>query len=177
MSKYSKFCLPVFLSALIFTTCGAFAQAPEPPLPPAPSALFTAKRLFLSNAGADSGLFPSPFSGTPDRGYVQFYTALQSLQRFTLVSDPAQADLVLQLQLSAPNGPANADKTKGASDPLPMFRLIIFDRSTHYILWTLTESIDGEYMQKSHDHNFDHALSSLVQDFQNLTSRSAATNP
>jgi hypothetical protein len=39
----------------------------------------------------------------------------------------------------APNGPAIADKQKGASDPLPM--LVIYDRPTHYVLWALTESI------------------------------------
>ena len=31
----------------------------------------------------------------------------------------------------APYGPSNADKQKGASDPLPMFRLVIYDIKTH----------------------------------------------
>jgi hypothetical protein len=82
-----------------------------------------------------------------------------------------EADLVLELQLTAPNGPANANKVKGASDPLPMFRLVVFDRKTHYVLWAVTESIDVAYVQKTHDRNFDDALTLLVTDLQNLVNR------
>jgi len=85
------------------------------------------------------------------------------------VSSPAEADLVFELQLSAPNGPSNADKSKGASDPLPMFRLVIYDRPTHYVLWALTESIAPAEKQKTHDHNFDEALANLVLDAGRLT--------
>jgi hypothetical protein len=144
---------------------------------PVPAKLYTAKKIFLSNAGADSGLFPHPFSGSSDRGYNQLYAALQSSKQFTLVSDPAEADLVLQLQLVAPSGPKDADKTKGSSDPLPMLRLTIFDRGTHYILWTLTESIEGANLQKTHDRNFDEALNALANDFKQLTSKDSAATP
>jgi hypothetical protein len=51
--------------------------------------------------------------------------------------------------LTAPNGPTNANKQNGASDPLPMFRLVIYDRATHYILWALTESIASALVQKT----------------------------
>jgi hypothetical protein len=91
-----------------------------------------------------------------------------------LVDDPVDADLVLEIQLNAPNGPAGADKTKGASDPVPEFRLTVFDRKTHYILWTLTQSIDGAYKQKTHDRNFDEALSALVLEFNALSGRAPA---
>jgi hypothetical protein len=47
------------------------------PPAPVPSAIFSAKKVFLSNGGADSGLFPHPFSGSQDRAYNQFYVALQ----------------------------------------------------------------------------------------------------
>jgi hypothetical protein len=39
--------------------------------------------------------------------------------------------LVLELLLMAPYGRSNADKQKGASDPLPMFWLVIYDIKTH----------------------------------------------
>jgi len=77
---------------------------------------------------------------------------------------------VLELQLSAPNGPANADKQKDASDPLPMFRLVIWDRKTHYVLWALTESIDRAALQKTHDRNFDDAIAALVKDLKKVVS-------
>jgi hypothetical protein len=162
-------------SALLFTLTAAAQMSPHavspiaPPPVSVPPALLAAKTVFISNAGADSGLFPSPFSGDPDRAYQEFYAAVQSWQRYRLVTDPAQADLVLELRLTAPNGPQSPNKSTGASDPLPMLRLVIYDRSTHYILWALTESIDRANLQKNHDKNFDVALEELTNDLKRLT--------
>jgi len=144
------------------------------PVAPVPAALLSAKKVFVSNAGADSGLFPHPFSGGTERGYNEFYGALQGWGRLELVGDPQEADLVLELQLVAPTGPKDADKQKGSSDPLPMFRLTIFDRKTHYVLWTLTESIHGAYGQKSHDKKFDEAMGALIGDLKSVMGRSVA---
>jgi hypothetical protein len=136
---------------------------------PVPALLLNAKTVFISNAGADSGLFPHPFSGDPDRGYNEFYANVESWGRYQIVADPDQADLIFELQLMAPSGPSNADKSKGASDPLPMVRLVIYDRPTHYVLWALTESIAPADRQKTHDHNFDEAVANLVLDAGRLT--------
>jgi hypothetical protein len=136
-----------------------------------PSALLAAKSIFLSNGGADSGLFPQPFSGDPNRGYEGLYAALKTSGKHPLVDDPSQADLVLELQLTAPKGPSQGSKQNGASDPLPMFRLAIYDRQTHYLLWTLTESIDVAVLQKTHDKNFDQALLDLTFDFDQVTGK------
>ena len=147
-------------------------SAPAGPIPgPIPSAISSAQKVFVSNAGADSGLFPNPFSGDTDRAYNQFYVALKASGQLELVADPADADLVLELQLSAPTGPSQPDKQLGASDPVPMFRLVIYDRKTHYVLWTLTESIDVALRQKTHDRNFDEALSNILFRFQQLTGK------
>jgi len=138
------------------------------PVAPIPAAIFSAKKVFISNAGADSGLFPHPFTGTQDRGYNQFYVAMQSWGRYALVGDPQEADMVFELQLLGPNGPANANKAKGASDPLPMFRLNVMERKTHYSLWALTETIEAANLQKTHDRNFDEAIAQLVADLKRL---------
>jgi hypothetical protein len=109
-------------------TAGLVAAGTVAPVPPA---LLAGKKIFISNAGADSGLFPHPFSGTPDRGYSEFYAAMQEWGRYEIVSGPGEADLALELQLMAPKGPVNANKEKGASDPLPMFRLVIYEAKSH----------------------------------------------
>jgi hypothetical protein len=153
----------MFESGLVAQQVAPVAVAPVPP------ELLNAKKIFVSNAGADSGLFPHPFTGDPDRAYNEFYAGVVSWGRYQLVASPAEADLVFELQLTAPNGPSNADKQKGASDPLPMFRLTIYDRPTHYVLWALTESIAPAALQKTHDHNFDEAVASLVLDAGRLT--------
>jgi hypothetical protein len=163
-------------AALLFASA-ANAQAPPPAvsLAPVPPALLNAKTVFISNAGADSGLFPHPFSGDPDRPYNQFYAAMQSWGRYEIVGDPSQADIVIELQLMAPPGPSSGNKVNGASDPLPMFRLVVYDRKTHYVLWALTESITVAYLQKTHDNNFDQALSALTEDLKRLTSAPASS--
>jgi hypothetical protein len=146
------------------------AQQSDPvAIAPVPALLLNAKKVFVSNAGADSGLFPHPFSGDPDRAYNEFYANVEGWGRYQLVATPAEADLIFELQLTAPNGPANADKQKGASDPLPMLRLVIYDRPTHYVLWALTESIEPAALQKTHDHNFDEAVANIVLDAGRLT--------
>ena len=167
---------PLLCAAFLFTS-PANAQTPPPAasLAPVPPALLNAKTAFISNAGADSGLFPHPFSGDPDRPYNQFYAAMQNWGRYQLVADPSEADVVFELQLIAPLGPSAPNKQNGASDPLPMFRLVIFDRKTHYVLWALTESIMVAVLQKTHDNNFDAALTAITLDLKRLTSAPTST--
>ncbi len=171
----AKLFLFIFTAFVFAVQAGA--QTPPPPtsLAPVPPALLNAKTVFISNAGADSGLFPHPFSGDPDRPYNQFYAAIQSWGRYEIVGDPSQADVVFELQLIAPPGPSAPNKQYGASDPLPMFRLVIFDRKTHYVLWALTESIMLAVLQKTHDNNFDAALTAITLDLKRLTSAPTST--
>ena len=154
---------------MLIGACSAMAQQAVPvaagPVPPAVAA---AKKIFVSNAGADSGLFPSPFSGDQSSGYSQLYAGLKATGRYQLVADPANADLVLELQLTAPSGPTNGSKVNGASDPVPMFRLVVYDAKTHFVLWALTQSIDVAFLQKTHDRNFDDALSAILTEFEAL---------
>lgn len=156
-----------FVSFLLLT-CTAVAQQTTGPVPPA---LTTAKSVFVSNAGADSGLFPEPFSGDTSRAYTAFYNALSASGAFTLSNDPADADLVLELRLFAPYGPTNANKQNGTADPRPMFRLVVYDRKAHYILWTVTQSIDLAFLQKTHDRNFDQALTGVLNQFLTLAGK------
>lgn len=131
--------------------------------------LRAARSAFISNAGSDSGLFPEPFSGDPDRPYAEFYRDLKMSGQLQLVNDPAAADLVLEIRLNAPSGPQNPNKQNGASDPLPMLRLVIYDRRTHYVLWSFTESVEMAFLQKTHDRNLDDAISRLVADFERIS--------
>jgi len=163
-SSYLKIILPV---AALGLSLHCMAQQPDAnATAPVPSALRNAKTIFVSNAGADSGLFPQPFTGTPSRPYAEFYNELKALGRYELVDDPSAADLVLELQLTAPSGPQSPNKQHGASDPLPMLRLVVYDRKSHYILWAVTESVEMAYLQKTHDHNLDNAIKTILNDFE-----------
>lgn len=165
---------PIFAILSTIFLPAALALAQTAPDAPVPAALRTGAKIFVSNAGADSGLFPSPFSGDPNRGYNQLYAGLRANNHFELVSDPSQADLVLELQLTAPVGSTrsmNSNKINGASDPVPMFRLVVYDRKTHFVLWTFTQSIEVAYLQKTHDHNFDEALTAILLEFESITGK------
>jgi hypothetical protein len=164
-----------FVALLIAGSSIALAQQQAiTPAGPVPPALLNAKTIFVSNAGADSGLFPQPFSGDPDRPYSEFYAGLKAFGKFELVGDPSAADLVLELQLTAPNGPSKGSKVNGASDPVPMLRLVIYDRKSHYVLWAITESIEIAFLQKTHDRNFDQAVSALLNDFERVSGKMPA---
>ena len=173
---HACFCLSVAI-AVSFATA-AFAQMPAyDQAGPVPPAIAAAKNIFVSNAGADSGLFPEPFTGDPDRPYTEFYAALKATGAFTLVADPAQADLVLELRLFAPYGPTNptnANKQIGTADPRPMFRLVVYDGKTHFILWTVTQSVDYAFQQKTHDKNFDMALTEVLNQFLKIAGKPPA---
>jgi hypothetical protein len=141
---------------------------------PIPALLRSANKIFLSNAGGDSGLFPSPFSGDTNRAYNQLYAALKANPQYTLADDPTDADLVLELQLTAPVGSTRsegANKINGAADPVPMFRLTVYDRKSHYILWAFTQSIEVAFLQKTHDRNFDEALNAILLEFESLSGK------
>lgn len=149
------------------------ADRPRGANSPIPPQLRTARKVFLSNAGSDAGLFPHPFSGTQDRAYGYVYRALQADGRFTLVDTPAEADLVFEIQLSAPEGSVSGNKQQGTEDALPSVRLTVFDRPTHYIthyiLWSLAETIYKANLQKTHDKNFDDALDLLLRDLKDIS--------
>jgi hypothetical protein len=161
----------------LITASAIAQQAAATPTAPIPPAISAAKRIFVSNAGADSGLFPSPFSGDPNRGYNQLYAGLKATGHYQLVSAPSEADLVLELQLTAPNGPSQGSKVNGASNPVPMFRLVVYDSKTHYALWAFTQSIDIAFLQKTHDRNFDEALSAILVEFEELSGKTPTAAP
>jgi hypothetical protein len=177
-------CLAVAIAAATM----AYTQMPAYSNPgPIPPAILNAKTIFVSNAGSDAGLFPEtystssvlsePFSGDPGRTYTEFYSALKATGEFTLVSDPTLADLVLEIGLSSPKGPTNPNRQNGASDPLPMFRLVVYDCKSHYVLWTFTSSIDSAYIRKTHDRNFDQALSSVLSQFLQIAGKHLGAAP
>lgn len=164
----------IVLAAAVLTGDAMWAQQVVRMVVPMPAELYTAKNVFIANAGADSGLFPEPFSGDTSRAYREFYAYVKTLGGFHLVSRPEDADLVLELRLFGPYGPSNANKQKGDSAPLPMLRLVIYDRPSHYVLWTMTQSIQSAVLQKTHDKNFDTAVEMLAQSLKTLTTPPAA---
>jgi hypothetical protein len=162
----------VLLLVIVSASLIATAQTPADVTIPVP--ILNAKTVFLANGGADGGLFPEPFSGDPNRGYFTLLAQLKSAGKYELVSDPSHADLVIDIQLTAPNGPHQGSKQLGAADPLPFFKLVIYDARTHFALWTITEPVEWAMLQKTHDRNFDDAVTRLSADIHALSQKNGA---
>lgn len=159
----------VFVATFIVLPFAAAQAQSSGPVVAIPPAIANAKTVFLSNGGADGGLFPEPFSGDPNRGYITLYNQLKATSRYELVLDPSQADLVMELHLLAPSGPHEGSKPLGTADLLPFFQLVIYDAKTHFVLWTITEPIEMALLQKTHNRNFDEALSHIGADIEAIS--------
>jgi hypothetical protein len=168
--NHSKFCL--LLSVALLASGSVLAQGAPGPIP---TAITSARTIFVSNGGGEASLFPEPFSGDPSRGYNELYAALKASGQYQLVDNPTQADLVLEIRLASPPALLRQDIPIGKFDPLPMFTLTIYDRSTHYVLWTLTRTVDYAILQKTHDRNFDQAIDAIASQFEALSGKPAKT--
>jgi hypothetical protein len=85
------------------TATVGFAQKgkhPPPLAPPPPLAVIAkvtaAKKIFVSNAGADN-YFVNDIPGGADVSYNELYASLKQWGHFQLVDSPAQADLILEI--------------------------------------------------------------------------------
>ncbi|MGA3373505.1 MAG: hypothetical protein ABSC48_17280 [Terracidiphilus sp.] len=140
------------------TTVALLAQtiAPAAPLP---SQILTAKKVFISNTGG--GFDSKVWSGGPDRIYNEFYAAMKSGGPYELVPAPADADLVLDVNV-IPNS------------VVWQFRLQVLDPKTRIVLWTRYEPLMITVSQKTRDKNFDDTINKLVDDLKALTAQTVA---
>jgi hypothetical protein len=156
--------LPVGLPAQS-TPAQSVKQAPPAPVP---GRILAAKRAFIANAGEDERSTTGPlYDGGPDRAYNGFYAGLKSWGHYELVNDPADADLVLEIQFSVERPVLKGD-TLTSSDFDPKFRLTIRDPRSSVLLWGFTEHAQWALLQGNRDKNFDLALAKIVGDVQAL---------
>jgi hypothetical protein len=168
---------PAVLFAFLFTISGVFAassQAQSQATPPAPipQQILAAKNVFISNGGGASDPYTGrygDFSGGPDRAYNDFFAALRTFPRYTLVSAPADADLVFEISFS--EFPVQQEAGKGNLTVADAkFRLAILDPKTHMTLWSITEYVGGAILEGNREKNYVQAMGRVVADLQALTS-------
>jgi len=143
--------------ALGVTTLAACAQTSDPPTAPLPTALAKATKLFIGNAGDQE-------NADCLRAYNSFYDGVSKLGRFTLVLDPADADLVLELHYEIALGQSVVSGGNAARQ----FRVVIEDPHSHIVLWSLTERTNYASLQKNRNKNLDETVGVLVSDFNLL---------
>jgi len=138
---------------------------PGPNAVPIPAGIAMAKKVFISNAGTND---PNKnFSGGPERCYGEFYRQIQALNRYELVSSPADADLVLEIGLSGVPFPTRMTTSAGVAS------LRILDPKTHIVLWAFYEPVTQGLLKTSPD--LETAVKRIVSDLKSLATAEART--
>lgn len=139
------------------------------PAAPVPAQIAAAKKVFISNGSVDNTLVFQRI-GDPDRPYNQFYAAMKAWGHYELVSNPADADLVLELRFAAPLWGSG----EGLSSFAPQLRLTILDAKTRFILWTLTEPVPEATRDVNFVKNFNQGMTNLVNDVARIAGQPPA---
>ena len=159
----------IFAAMLSLVCPAAFAQRPQPAAPPTPSKILDAKRVFVSNAGVDAAS-PVVFERTtgPNEPYSQFYFAMQRWGRYELVGTPSDADLVLQLRLTAPLSSCQITNRK--------LRSTILDSNTHFVLWTVTKRVKDARLKDNWEKNLKESIGDVFDELKQLATQSTVAN-
>jgi len=160
----------IAILVLLFAICiGAPAQA-NPPNAPLPSAIATAQKIFLGNAGVTD-------NSDCLRAYNGFYAGLSSDPSIQLVLDPAGADLVLELNYELRPGAVSGPHASADTPFARQFRLVLLDPRTHTVLWSLTEAENNAIFQSNRNKNLDSAIVNLLADLKALRASANSNNP
>jgi hypothetical protein len=170
------YCAIVLLSLPVFGTSKPTDSSPAAPVP---ISIETAQKIFISNAPGDS--LPASLGGAARRPYNEFYEAIKSWGRYQLVSSPADADLILEINFANPIVGVNVMSTSGGgSTSALLLKVVIVDPKTHVPLWWFTESfaLKGGFSHRKEtlDSNFHLAIAALVDDVRKLVEPSAKLN-
>ncbi len=132
---------------------------------PIPTPMLNGKKAFISYELGDVTAFPDAYSGGPERAYGEFYSAMKTWNRYDLVADPTQADVVFAVRfVDSPN-------------TVPQIRIGVADAKTHIILWGFVEQVDFKFRKKNRDAAFTDSVKLLVADIQTLISQNATPQP
>jgi hypothetical protein len=103
-----------------------------------PAQIASARTVFLSNN------LGAPLADT-DKIFNEIYAGVQQLNRFTIVTDPETADLLLQFNL--------VNSNNGGYGVIQTITLQIIDAKTHVILWSVSDSGQTKAIYGAKDRN------------------------
>jgi hypothetical protein len=160
--------LSLLILAIVLATSAATMAQQNPAsanqAAPIPAQIVSAKKVFVSNAGAD--LTSEQYfkkDGDPNLAYDHFYAALRNSSRFTLVPAPADANLVLQIRFESP-----IIGFGSTASYAPQFQLQVFDAKTHFLLWTMVSPVEGAWRKATFEKNFATGLVNLMNDLTDV---------
>jgi len=137
--------------ALSAVPIAAAKKVADPPAAPIPIQMLTGKKVFISNSESTADII----FAVPDLTYNTLYEQMKSWGKYELVSAPADADLVLNINFVVLL--------------YPQLRLVVLDPKTHVVLWTFAQEVQPWNRQSTGRKNFDQAMTKLVNDVEILT--------
>jgi hypothetical protein len=132
-SRAAAFFLCIIGALLLVVAPGLSAQATPSHIP---AQIAAAKTVFLSNN------LGAPLADT-DKIFNEIYAGVQQQNRFTIVTDPQTADLLLQFNL--------VNSGNGGFGVVQIITLQIIDAKTHVILWSVSDSGQTKAIYGSQD--------------------------
>jgi len=132
---------------------------------PVPDPILKGKRAFISYELGDVTAFPDAYSGGPERAYGEFYSAMKTWNRYDLVADPNDADIVFAVRFVDP------------PNTVPQIRIGVADAKTHITLWGFVEQVDFKFRKKNRDAAFTDSVKLLVSDIQTLIGQNVTPLP
>ncbi len=121
---------------------------------PLPTAILTAKSVFVANAGGS------------DLAFDTVYSELKSWARYALVDDPAKSDLVFEVSFGEDGSGAHVYTNAGTgmtySYHVYLVRLAIIDSKTKTVLWRSFEKPESARRDKNREKNLIKSAGTLV---------------
>jgi hypothetical protein len=173
MLLHARASITVSLIIALLQVAAAVAQHSNlVPAAPVPPQIAAAKKVFIANAGGDERWYDEQiFDGSLERAYDEFYARVKAAGRYEIVSTPAEADLILEIGLSAPmvSGVGARTDTWGSKPFDPQFRLVIRDAKMNVLLWAFTEHVQWAIQSGNREKNFEKTLTRVMSDLQGLS--------
>ncbi len=141
----------VAVMTMLAIPVAAAKKVADPPAAPVPLQVLTGKKVFISNSESTADII----FGVPNLTYNVLYDHMKSWGQYELVSAPADADLIFNINFGILLN--------------PQLRLVVLDPKTHVVLWTFAEQVQPWVRQSTGRKNFDQTMSKLVDDVGKLT--------
>lgn len=139
-----------------------YGQDKNAPSAPVPAQLQTAKRIFISNGGADA--IAAEWLGRDDAlPYNLVFNRAKSSGRYELVLAPADADLVWYVKFVVSTTASGMPHSSTSPDYHPQLRLTIVDPKTHIVLWTMTTKVETAMLHSTLVKNVETAVDALLR--------------
>ena len=160
-SPCRTFCALTLVALVASPAIGAEALSALPAAP-VPIQVLSAKKVFLSNLGADAEATVAFLNiANPDTAYNGFFAAMKSLGQYDLTATPGESDLILEFRVTA------AQLSSGSFiQYLAYLNLSVVDTKSHYVLWTLRSPLK---VTKQIDEDVKVSVATLINSMKSLT--------